>query len=237
MTFSQLQERIRLELLRRIERGTLSVSLLARQTGLGQPHISNFLHGKRGFSHTSLDKILAAQRLQIEDLLPARRELSGVLNEGQIEAVVWIPLVPHAVAAQDPYIRASSTLEMLPFAGFWVKGLEERCSKARKQWDRFVAVKIRAEEARAMEPVVEADAVVLLDRHYTSFHPFRQGGVNLYGARVGSQLVVRYAQFQEERVVLRAYQAKVKADVMEATPGEAASDLLVGRVVLVVNGH
>jgi hypothetical protein len=205
MTFAQLQERIRLELLRRIERGTLSVSLLARQTGLGQPHISNFLHSKRGLSQTSLDKILAAQRLKIEDLLPARREFSGVLHEGQIEAVVWIPLVPHEVATHDPYIRASSTLAMLPFAGDVVGGLEARCSKARRQWDRFVAVKIGAEEARAMEPLVEADAVVLLDRHYTSFQPFRPGGVNLYGARVGSQLIVRYAQFQAERVVLRAY--------------------------------
>jgi transcriptional regulator with XRE-family HTH domain len=237
MDFTQLQERVRLELLRRIERGTLSVSLLARQTGLGQPHISNFLHGKRGLSLKTLDKILGAQRLQIADLLPARRELSGVLNEEQIQAVVWIPLVPNAVAAQDPYIRASSTLAMVPFAGDVVKGLEARCPSARRQWDRFVAVKIGAEEARGMEPVVEADAVVLLDRHYTSFHPFRQGGVNLYGARVGSQLVVRYAQFQGERVVLRAYQGKVRADVMEAKPGEAASDLLVGRVVLVMNRH
>lgn len=237
MTFSQLQERVRLELLRRIERGTLSVSLLARQTGLGQPHISNFLHGKRGLSLRSLDKILAAQRLQIEDLLPARRELSGVLNEGQVEAVVWIPLVPHEVAAHEPYIRASSTLALLPFAGYWVKGLEERCSRARKQWDRFVAVKIGAEDARGMEPVVDVDAVVLLDRHYTSFQPFREGEANLYGARVGSQLVLRYAQFQAERVVLRAYQARVKAHVLEAKPGETANDLLVGRVVLRINGR
>jgi len=43
MNFTQMHERLRLELLRRIQRGTLSVSLLARQTGFGQAHISNFL--------------------------------------------------------------------------------------------------------------------------------------------------------------------------------------------------
>jgi transcriptional regulator with XRE-family HTH domain len=237
MTFLKLQERVRLELLRRIDRGTLSVSLLARQTGLGQPHISNFLHHRRGLSLKALDRILEAQQLQVEDLLPARRLPKEELREEEIQGVVEIPLVAHAVAVSEPYIRMSSTLSMMPFPGDTVRGLEARCSNARRQWDRFVAVRIGAEDARPMEPMVEADAVVLLDRHYTSFHPYEEGRVNLYAARLGSHLLVRYAQFQEERVVLRAFQAKVKAEVLEPGPGETANELLVGRVVLVVNRH
>jgi transcriptional regulator with XRE-family HTH domain len=235
MNFSKLQERVRLELLRRIERGTLSVSLLARQTGLGQPHISNFLHRRRGLSLKTLDRILEAQHLQIADLLPARRAAREEMREESVGAMVEIPLVAQAVAVFEPYIRLSSTIAMLPFAEDAVKGLEPRCSNARKQWDRFVAVRIGAEEGRPMEPVVQAEAVVLLDRHYTSFHPYQEGGVNLYGARLGSHMVVRYAQFQEERVVLRAHQARAKAEVLEPGPGETGNDLLVGRVVLVVN--
>ena len=235
MNFSKLQERVRLELLRRIERGTLSVSLLARQTGLGQPHISNFLHRRRGLSLKTLDRILEAQHLQIADLLPARRVAREEMREEGVGAVLEIPLVAQAVAVFEPYIRLSSTITMLPFPEDTVKGLEPRCSNARKQWDRFVAVRIGADEARAMEPVVQAEAVVVLDRHYTSFHPYLEGGVNLYGARLGSHMVVRYAQFQEERVVLRAHQARVKAEVLEPGPGETGNDLLVGRVVLVVN--
>jgi transcriptional regulator with XRE-family HTH domain len=237
MNFSKLQERVRLELLRRIERGTLSVSLLARQTGLGQPHISNFLHGRRGLSLKTLDRILQAQQWEIADLLPARRVPKEELKEEEIKGVVEIPLVAHATAIYDPYIRVSSTLEMAPFQGDTVRGLEARCSNARRQWDRFVAVRIGAEDARPMEPVVQAEAVLVLDRHYTSFHPYLEGGVNLYAARLGSHLVVRYAQFQEDRVVLRAHQAKVKAEVLEPDPGETANDLLVGRVVLVQNRH
>jgi transcriptional regulator with XRE-family HTH domain len=235
MNFSQLQERVRLELLRRIERGTLSVSLLARQTGLGQPHISNFLHSRRGLSLKTLDRILEAQHLQIADLLPARRGAREEMREEGAGAVVEIPLVAQAVAVFEPYIRLSSTIALLPFPDDVVKGLEPRCSNARRQWDRFVAVRIGAEEARPMEPVVQAEAVVVLDRHYTSFHPYQEGGVNLYGARLGSRMVVRYAQFQEQRVVLRAHQARVKAEVLEPGPGETGNDLLVGRVVLVVN--
>jgi len=84
MNFTQLQERVRFELLRRIERGTLSVSLLARQSGLGQSHVSNFLHARRGLSLEALDKILAAQRLTVVDLMPAPREKRGPLLEGRL---------------------------------------------------------------------------------------------------------------------------------------------------------
>jgi transcriptional regulator with XRE-family HTH domain len=235
MNFSKLQDRVRLELLRRIERGTLSVSLLARQTGLGQPHISNFLHNRRGLSLKALDRILEAQQLQVADLLPARRVATESFREEAVGEVVEIPLVTHAVALFDPYIRASSTLAMVPFLGDTVKGLEERCSSGRKQWDRFVVVRISAEDARPMAPMLQADALVLLDRHYTSFHPYQEGETNLYGARVESRLMVRYAQFEGERVVLRAHHARVKAEVLEPGPGETANDLLVGRVVRVVN--
>ena len=236
MNFSQLQDRVRLELLRRIGRGTLSVSLLSRQTGLGQPHISNFLHNRRGLSLKALDVILEAQKLEIADLLPARRETKEEAK-GEAGAMVQIPLVSEAVAAFEWHIRASSTLALAPFLVDTVQGLEARCSNARRQWDRFVAVRVAAEDVREMEPVLEANAVVMLDRHYTSFHPYREGEANLYGARVGSRMLVRYAQFQGERVVLRAYQARVKAEVLEPEPGETANDLLVGRVVVVVNPH
>jgi hypothetical protein len=235
MSFLKIQERVRVELLRRIERGTLSVSLLSRQTGIGQPHISNFLHQRRKLSIDALDRILAAQRLQIPDLLPAPRLPKEELREGQLEAVVTIPLVGHAVALFDPYIRPSSTLSVVPFQGDAVRGLEARCSNARRQWDRFVVVRIGAEDALAMNPEVQAEALILLDRHYTSFRPWRENRANLYGARVGTRLLVRYAQFQGDRVVLRGQQPHVKADVLEAGPGETPNDLLVGRVVLIVN--
>ena len=47
MKFLELHERLRLVTWRRIDQGVLSSSLLARQTGLAQAHISNFLHRRR----------------------------------------------------------------------------------------------------------------------------------------------------------------------------------------------
>jgi transcriptional regulator with XRE-family HTH domain len=232
MNFSQLQEKVRLELLRRIERGTLSVSLLARLTKLGQGHISNFLHGRRQVSMGTLDRILAAQRLTVTDLLPAQR---GMLLEEQQAEVAKIPLVSHAAAISQPYLQASSVLMSLPFPASLVTGLEERCPHGRLQWERFVAVQITAEDARGMEPVLLPDGLVILDRHYTSFRPYRDGAAMLYGARVQSKLVVRYAQFEARRVVLRAHQAQMRAEVIEVGAGESEFDSLVGRVVVVVN--
>jgi transcriptional regulator with XRE-family HTH domain len=242
MDFSQTQERLRLELLRRIKYGTMSVSLLARQTGLGQPHVSNFLHGRRNMSLEVLDKVLKAQRLTVEDLLPARRGESDLLMPERAESmdeVARIPLVGHAVAIWEPYMRPSSVQAMLPFAGELLRGLDERCQNARRQWDRFVAVRISVEDARGMEPVLQADGLVVLDRHYTSFQPYREGGTNLFAAKVGTKtgarLVVRYAQHDAGRVVLRSHAARMKVAVLEPEAGETANDLLVGRVVMVIN--
>jgi transcriptional regulator with XRE-family HTH domain len=248
MNFTQLQERVRVELLRRIERGTLSVSLLARQTGLGQPHVSNFLHGRRGLSLGTLDRVLAAQHLAIADLMPAPREARDTLLSGQTGEVGWVPLVSHATALFEPYIRASSVQTMLPLPAISMAGLRERCTSARRQWERFVAVRLGAEDARAMEPVMGVGTLAVLDLHYNSFRPYREGGqeddrggsaeghsgANVYGVRLGAAMVLRYADFKAGRVVLRPYGAGFPLEVVEVGGGETANDLLVGRVALVL---
>ena len=238
MNFTQLQERVRLELLRRIDRGTLSVSLLARQTGLAQGHVSNFLRTRRQLSLGTLDKIMAAQGLGVADLLTSEREpLAGV---GSAEGVSQIPLVSHATAGFEPYIRPSSVLRMLTLPAETVGGWRPRCTPARKQWERFVAVRVGGEEARAMEPVIRADAVVVLDRQFNSFKAYREGDggepvANVYGVRVGARLVLRYADFKANRLVLRPHGVGFPLEFVTVEAGESPNDLLVGRVVMVWN--
>lgn len=226
---------MRLELLRRIERGTLSVSLLARQTGMGQPHVSNFLRARRGLSLGTLDKILGAQRLTVADLLPAPREARGGMPGGQMEDVALVPLVSHTAALFEPHIRASSVQTMVAFPAGSMEGLRERCTSARKQWERFVAVRIGVEDARAMAPLVGAEALVVLDRHYNSFRAYRDSGMNVYGVRVGAALMLRYADFQAGRLVLRPHGQGFPMEVMEVAGGETPNDLLVGRVAVILN--
>lgn len=72
MRFRDLHEALRVEILRRLDLGTLTGSELARLTGFRQAHISNFLHAKRSLSLTGLDRVLTAMNLTVDDLtLPA----------------------------------------------------------------------------------------------------------------------------------------------------------------------
>jgi transcriptional regulator with XRE-family HTH domain len=236
MNFSQMQDRVRHVLLRRIERGTLSVSLLARQTGLGQPHISNFLRGRRGLSLRTLDRILEVQQLEIADLLPARREVNEPIGGGEPETMIRLPLIG-VPAVFEPHIRTSVVQRMVAFDSDALNGLEVRCSAGRKSWDRFVVVRVTAEDGRAMGPMLEEGGLAVLDRHYTSFHPRVEGKANVYGARVDSGMVLRFAQFEGDRVVLRALRGEVKVLVVEPEGGETAGDVLVGRVVVYQYGE
>jgi len=111
MNFTQMQERLRVELLRRIQRGTLSISLLARQTGFGKSHLSNFLHARRQLSLAGIDRMLTAQYMAAEDLLQLG---AHHVQLRQAEETSSIPLVSHTTALFEPYIRDSAVQKMLP---------------------------------------------------------------------------------------------------------------------------
>ena len=232
MNFSQMHERLRLELLRRIERGTLSVSLLARQTGFGQPHLSNFLRKRRMLSLEAVDKVLTAQRLSGADLLPA-------LARGSItppgDEFGMVPLVSHPAALYEPVIRPSAILSTLHFPAQVLASIHPRASNTRKVWQRFVAIRIAVEDAMAMDPLVLPEAIALIDRHYVSLAPYRPNRPNVYAVRQQAHLAVRYADFASNRLVLRPHSASFPVELLEVDPGETPADLMVGRVALILN--
>ncbi|HEX5423945.1 MAG TPA: hypothetical protein VFW94_10375 [Candidatus Acidoferrales bacterium] len=233
MNFTQMHERLRLEVLRRIQRGTLSVSLLARQTGLAKPHVSNFLRCKRKLSLEALDRVLASQRLIAADLLPIAVRMEEFYNE-RVNSEV--PLVSHASALFEPVIRPSAikTLVHVP-AGSLESVRGPRGPASRRAWERFVAVRIPSGDTLPMEPVVFSEAIALIDRHYNSFASYWPDRPNLYAVRHGSHLVLRYADFLSGRVVLRPHNVLFPLDLIEVRDGESPGDLLAGRVVLILN--
>ena len=158
-----MHERLRLELLRRIQRGTLSVSLLSRQTGFGQPHLSNFLHKRRQLSLEALDRVLAAQHMAAVDLLPSTFKASALPGDGEGGA---IPVVSHAAALFEPFIRPSAVHLMLDLPAGLLQSLRTRATKTRHTWQRFVAVRVTGSDALPMEPLVLPEAIALVDRHY-----------------------------------------------------------------------
>jgi hypothetical protein len=232
MNFTQMHERLRLELLRRIERGTLSVSLLARQTGFGQSHVSNFLRKRRMLSLQAIDTILNSQRLTAADLLPALARDSGAPPS---EEFGMVSVVSHSVALFEPVIRPSTILSMLHFPVQVLASIHPRTSNIRKAWQRFVAVRIAGQDAMAMDPLILPDATVLIDRHYTSLAPYRPNRPNVYAVRQLAHLALRYVDFTSNRLVLRPHNAAFPVELLEVEPGESPADLLVGRVALILN--
>ena len=232
MNFTQMHDRLRLELLRRIQRGTVSVSLLARQTGFGQSHLSNFLHSRRQLSLEALDKILAAQHMAAGDLLPTNFPSEGLPAGEGGDAV---PVVSHATALFEPFIRPSAAQTMLHLPAGLLQSIRTRVSNPRRAWQRFVAVRIPASDALPMEPLVLPEAITLIDRHYTSLMPYRLNRPNLYAVRHGSHLTLRYVDFVANRLVLRPHNIAFPVDLLEVDSGEPPSELIAGRIALILN--
>jgi hypothetical protein len=232
MNLSQLHERLRLEMLRRVQRGSLSVSLLARQAGFVQSHISNFLHSRRQLSLEAMDRILSAQHLTAADLLPAAPH-AGFWLESETGEVV--PVVSHAAAIFEPLIRPGAVQSVLRLSPHALASVHSRAVGTRRAWQRFVAVRVPAAEALPMEPLVLPEAIAVIDRHYNSLAPYRPNRPNLYAVRHLSRLTLRYADFLLNRLVLRPLNGAFPVELVEVAPGEAPHDLLTGRVALIVN--
>jgi len=232
MNMTQMHERLRLELLRRIQRGTLSVSLLARQTGFGQAHLSNFLRSRRQLSLEAMDRILASQHLTAADLLPVLSR-PGVFLDSENDTAV--PVVSHAAALFEPYIRISAVLWMWPLRSQELHSFRTRVSQQRRAWQRFVAVILQAADALPMDPLLLPDAVVLIDRHYTSLLPYNSARPNIYAVRQGAHLAVRYVDFTSGRLLLRPHNLGSPVELIEVDPEESPSDLLAGRIAMIRN--
>ena len=232
MNFTKMHERLRLELLRRINRGTLSVSLLARQTGFGQAHPSNFLHSRRQLSLEAVDRVMKAQHLAAEDLLSSIRHVADA-NEDRSPSKV--PIVSHPASLFEPYIRPAVVHSMLQLPAGMLESLHPRASKPRLAWQRFVAVRVSKNEAQGMEPLVRPHAIVLVDRHYTSLLPYRLDQPNIFAVRNGPHLLLRHVDFLSNRVVLKAYNRAFPVELLELGPHESPSDLIAGRIALIVN--
>ena len=232
MNFTQMHERLRLELLRRIQRGTVSVSLLSRQTGFGQAHLSNFLHNRRQLSLQALDSILASQHLSAADLLPV--VLKGGERGSDVETNS-VPLVSHATALFEPFVRATAIQGKLHLPVGVLQTIRPRPSNQRRGWQRFVAVRVPPAEALPMEPLVLPDAIALLDRHYNSFVPYRPSRPNLYAVRFGAHLKLRYLDFIASRLVLRPHNIAFPVELIEIDPDESPGELIAGRVALILN--
>lgn len=235
MNFLQLHEQLRLELLRRIERGVLSGTLLARQTGLKSAHISNFLHSKRRLSLDALDRVLSAQSITVDELLPPSPPRNIRSRDENTAQSNRIALVSQPAAMYEAQIRKSSILELIPLPPGYLDHLRTRRSHDRRSWDRFVAVRVSYAQAEAMAPAIAPHAILVIDRHYNSMVSCHPPSPNIYAIQLGSALIFRYATLQRNNIILRPYKIEHPVDLIELKPEESPGSLIVGRVCVTLS--
>jgi Cro/C1-type HTH DNA-binding domain len=231
MNFTQLHERLRIQIARRIDRGQLTGTLLARQTGLRASHLSNFIHRKRKLSLSALDRVLAAQQLSFEDLLP---EVHRTAIEPLNEDTSMVPLVSQVTALHSPLVNRRSILEIIHLPAGTLDQLRPRRTLARRDWQRFLAVRLSAAQARPMEPVLTAGSVVVLDRHYNSLAPSQPPRPNIYAVNVANTLVFRYVSYEANRLILRPHALEAPIELLKLGPEESPSACIVGRVCIAI---
>jgi hypothetical protein len=230
MNLSQLHERLRILLNRRIDHGLLTGTLLASQTGLKPSHVSNFLRRKRNLSMTAFDRVLAAQSLTIDDLIPSRYIGASQKSMPFADSIPDdVPLVSHAAAVSSPAIT-SSVLEVIHLPSGTLAALRGRHNPARRDWHRFVAVRISPDQALPMSPILRPQSIVVLDRHYSSLTPFRPPQQDVYGINDSNALIFRYVSSDARRVILRPHAIEYPIKVVEILGRASLSDLIVGRV-------
>jgi transcriptional regulator with XRE-family HTH domain len=233
MNFQDLHELLRVELLRRIERGTLTGSRLAQQAGFQQAHISNFLNRKRALSLEGLDRVLAAQNLTIDQILPLDIQAAAPLQSSDPFEI--IPVVSPSTAMDEARISPTSIIETIQVSATRLNDNRARPSTRHAHWQRFLAIRADTQQAAAMDPLLAPGAIAVLDRHYNSLAPYRAHQPTLYAVRCGGALLLRFVDHDGSSLILRPYSRAFPVQLLSLSTKTSPADHLVGRVCLVVS--
>ncbi|GGA71164.1 hypothetical protein GCM10011507_23490 [Edaphobacter acidisoli] len=208
---------------------------LRQAAWLAEAHISNFLNRRRSLSLEGLDRVLAAQNITIDQLLPVELAASAAPMSRQVSSdpMEAVPVVSASAAMDDAHILPSAVIETIQVAASRLDDNRARPSTKHAHWQRFVAIRTDAQQAAAMDPVLLPGAIVVLDRHYNSLAPYRAYQQTLYAVRCGAALLVRFVDFNEGRLILRPYSRNFPVQLLPLAAHESPGDYLVGRVCLV----
>jgi len=228
MVISDLQNRLRLLIGRRIAAGEMTGAELARRAGFRQAHVSNFLNGRRGLSIETMDEVMRVLRVRVRDLMPrprAGRRMAG----GKERDYEWVPVVePRALL--KPTIEPDEAVEFLCFKRTFLRRIRPEIAGNRARWQRFLLLKAEREAGASMRPRLAAGAMLLLDRHYNVLQSYRRHEPNLYVVKDGAQFVIRYVELQGRQLTLRPENQEWSLGCIRLGKGASPTDYIVGRV-------
>lgn len=235
MRFEALHENLRLEILRRIDRGVLTGSALAKATGFQQAHISNFLNRKRSLSLEGLDRVLAAQSLSVLDLLPADAIQALPVRGSAASLTQTVPVVTHTAAALSARIKRAEIVDTVEVPDAVLHFSRERPGAGKDFWQRFIAIRVDGLQAAAMEPLLRQDTIAVIDRHYNSLALYRSSPPIVYAVHTPEGLHLCFLEFDDDTLVLRPRNQQIPVRLIALFTNEQPGDRIVGRVCYVLS--
>ena len=229
MNFQELQGRLRTQIRDRIEGGELTGIALSRAAGFQPAHLSNFLSGRRGLSLEAMDRLLAGLELEIADLMEPE-DLRPAISPASAAGLQRVALVSPEVAARVPRPPPGHRAGSLMFQSAFLRRLRPNDVCRRRDWLRFVVLRLKGESARSLQPQPLPAAAVLVDRHYTSLQPLRRSQPNLYAARVNASLVIGEVRLAGDYLVVRPRNPQRSLELVRIERPRAYADCIIGRV-------
>jgi hypothetical protein len=204
---------------------------VGQSSPLTEAHISNFLNHKRALSLEGLDRVLAAQELTIDQLLPVEL-LAAAATPASPEPIEIVPVVSSSAAMEEARISPAAIIETIHLSASRLADNRARPSPKSLNLQRFVAIRADVQQAAGMAPLLAPGTVAVIDRHYNSLAPYRAHEPTLYAVRSGNALLLRFADFEHNCIILRPAATSCSVQLLPLAPNETPADYLVGRVCL-----
>jgi hypothetical protein len=228
MKLQDLQDQLRTHIRARIARGELTGIGLARAADFPQGHLSNFLNARRGLSLESMDRLLETLDIGVLDLVNAKDIQERFVLPDAAEGVEKIAVVSAENAALARF-APDQVLETRTFNKSFLRRLKARSDEDRRDWLRFVLIKLDLKSARQF-PLGTSTAILLIDRHYSSLQPYRRLQPNVYAVSFGGRLVVGYVSLFDDYLVQRPRDPRQEVEMLRIERGRSYSEYIVGRV-------
>jgi hypothetical protein len=142
-------------------------------------------------------------------------------------------MVDGSIAATEPLLMSMDVKEIIKFKKSFLRKLRPAIEGGRDQLERFAAVQIEARDGMSMYPRLLPAATVLIDRHYNSLKPYRQGELSSYAVNKNELCTIRYVELTGRHLILRPHNNAYPVEVMPLQQGKKAHDYLIGRVCYV----
>jgi hypothetical protein len=232
MNFTEMYDQLLLKLDRSIAKGHMSIKVLAGKTFITQPHLSNVLNRKRMLSIAAIDKVLAAMKWTIADLMSDSLQASA---REKAEDRELIPVVSEETAGNARCIRSTMVRGMLPLPVTSLDALKVRGKSLHGGWERFVAVRASNSDVQAMGRFLKPNALVLIDRHYVLTKRDHETLPKLFAIWRDGRLSLRYAEEDAGALEVWADDPRRTPERLTPEPGHVPSEFVIGRVALVIN--